>query len=61
MVQVIHQEYDPQGRIQKCKTGTCLLYRVNEIGTVIVIVYVYDTLSIRDKSELVNMIELIKK
>ena len=31
------------------KTYPCLLYIVNELGTVIFIVYIYDTLTIRYK------------
>ena len=42
---------------RQCKTGTCLLYRVNELGTEIVIVYVYGTLKIRDKTTLIDIIE----
>ena len=46
LVQVINQYNEPQGGVQKFKTDTCLLYRVNELGTVINIVYVDDPLAI---------------
>ena len=42
-------------------TYLCLLYRVNELGTAIIMVYVYDTLEIKDKPELIDTIEFIKK
>ena len=43
------------------ETDPCLLYMLNEIGTLIAIVYVDETLTIRDKPELVYFIEFIKK
>ena len=43
------------------KTNTCLLYRANELGTEIFILYVYGTLAIRDKLALMDMLERIKK
>ena len=36
--------------LKQCNTDTCLLYIVNKIGTTIIIVYIYDTLSIGYKS-----------
>ena len=44
-----------------CKTDNCIFYRVNELGTAIVIVYVDDTLSILYKKTLTDMIEYINK
>ena len=41
---------------KQCKNDPCLLYRVNEAGTVISILYVEDMLVIRDKPELMDMI-----
>ena len=35
---------------KKCKTDSCLIYRVNEIGTVIFIVCVDYTMKIGDKT-----------
>ena len=61
MVQGIHQDNETQGGLQKRKTDPCLLYRVNELGTVIFIVYVDYTLSIGDKLEFMDKIECIKK
>ena len=46
---------------KKCKTDLCLLYLVHELGTVIVIVYVYSMLVIVDIPSLLNTIECIKK
>ena len=46
---------------KQCKTDPCLLYKVNELRTEIVIVYVDDTLTIRDKTALMDMVECIKK
>ena len=46
---------------KQCKTDPCPLNRVNELGTVIVIIYVYYTLGIGDKPSLMNIIECIKK
>ena len=46
---------------KQCKNYPSILYRVNETGTAIVIVYVYDTLEIRDKPALMDTIECIKK
>ena len=42
-------------------TNPSILYRVNEIGTLIFIIYVDDNLKFRDKPELVNIIEYINK
>ena len=61
LVKGLHQNNDPQGGIQKCKTDTCLLYILNELGNVIFIIDIYDTLVIWDKPELMNTIEYIKK
>ena len=33
---------------KQCNTDTCLLYRVNEFGAELFVVYVDDTLAIRD-------------
>ena len=46
---------------KKCETDCCLLYRVNELRTVIVIIYVDKTLSVGDKPELMDTIICIKK
>ena len=46
---------------KKYKTNSCLLYQVNELNTVIVIVYVDETLAIWDKPALMDKIECIKK
>ena len=46
---------------KQCNTYPSLLYRVNELGNLIFIVYIDDTLTIGDKPSLVDMIELIKK
>ena len=46
---------------KKCKTNTCILYRVNEICTIIVIVYVHDTPEIGYKPAFVDTIEYTKK
>ena len=43
------------------KTDPCFLYRVNELGTAILIIYVDETLTIRDKPALMNKIGCIKK
>ena len=56
MVQGIHQDNDSQGGIQKWKTDTCLLYKLNELGTVIVMLCVEDTLSIGDKPSFMDTI-----
>ena len=42
--------------LEKCKTDPCLLYRVNELGTAIVIVYVDDILAKGEKSALKDTI-----
>ena len=47
--------------LKQCKTDNCILYRVNELGAVIVNAYVDGTLEIGDKSELMHTIEYIKK
>ena len=41
---------------KKFKTGPCLLYILNELGTIIVIVYVDNTLEIGDKPAFMNKI-----
>ena len=46
---------------KQCNTDPCQLYILNKLGTVIVIVYVDDMLTIKDKLALINMIECIKK
>ena len=46
---------------KKLKTDPCSLYQVNELGAVIVILYLDDTLTIRDKPELTNTIGFINK
>ena len=46
---------------KQCKTDPFIIYQLNEIMTVIVIVYVDGTLKIRDKPVLMNNIERIKK
>ena len=46
---------------KQCKTDPSLLWRVNKLETVIVIVYVYDTLEIGDKPTLMDTIECINK
>ena len=43
------------------KTDPCILWRVNKLETVIVIVYVYDTLEIGYKPALMDTIECINK
>ena len=50
-----------KAEFKQCKTYPSLLYRVNEIGTSIVILYIYKTLEIGYKPELVDTIECIKK
>ena len=42
-------------------TYYCSLYIVNDLGTVIITVYINDTMEIGDKPELINKIECIKK
>ena len=42
----IYQEYDPQGGIKIVKINICLLYRLNELGTAIFTICVYDTILI---------------
>ena len=42
-------------------TDAYILYIVNEFRTLVVIVYLYDTLEIRDKPEFMNTIEWTKK
>ena len=46
---------------KQCNNDPCLLYRLNELGTVIFIVYIDDTLEIRDKLASMDMIEFINK
>ena len=41
---------------KQCKTDSFLLYRVNKLGTVIVIIYIYDMLEMGDKPAFMNMI-----
>ena len=38
-----------------------VLYRLNELGTEIIIIYIDDTLAIGDKPALVDTVECIKK
>ena len=51
----------PKVGFKKTQTDPCLLYIVNELGTVIVIIYIDDTLVIGYKSELMDTIEFIQK
>ena len=46
---------------KKCKTEPCLLYRINELGNVIFILYKDDTLKIGDKPASVDTTEYTKK
>ena len=46
---------------KQCNNGPCILYIENELGTVIVIIYVYYKLEIVDKPEFMNFVECIKK
>ena len=48
-------------KAKKIKIDPFILYRVNELRTLIVIVYVDDTLEIGGKPALMNTIECIKK
>ena len=57
----MHQDNDSQGGIQTMQDWYLYLFRVNELGTEIIIVYVYDTLETGDKLELMDTIEWIKK
>ena len=41
---------------KQCKTDPCLLYRVNELGTGLVIIYIFDTLAIGYKPSLMDTI-----
>ena len=61
LVQGIYKDIDPQGGFKLCKTYLCLLFRLNELGTIFFIVYVYDTLEIGDKPALMDTIECINK
>ena len=45
----------------KYKTDTCILYLLNEIKTVIVTIYIYDTLDVGDRKSLMDTIEFIIK
>ena len=47
--------------MEPANDDNCLLYRVNELGNSIVVVYVYETLEIGDKPALMGVIECIKK
>ena len=47
----------PKSGFKQFKTDPCILYRVNELGTAILTVYVNGKLAIRDKSELIDIIE----
>ena len=47
--------------LNRYNTDGYVLYRVNDIGTDIVIAYKYGTLVIGDKSALVDTVECIKK
>ena len=51
----------PKKGIKQWKTDPCIIYRENKLGTVIVIVYVEDTLGIGNEPALMNIIELINK
>ena len=46
---------------KQCRTDTCLLYKVNELRTIVVILYVDDTLEMGYKTSLMNKIECINK
>ena len=47
--------------LKKCKTYPFILYRLNELGNIIVILYIDYTLKVVYKPELMNMIEYTKK
>ena len=47
--------------IKQCNIDPCVFYRVNGLGAVILVLYKYDTLEIRDKPALIDTIECIKK
>ena len=47
--------------LKQCKTDPCILYKVNEPRTEIVIVYVNEILEIGYKPELMDTIECIKE
>ena len=49
----------PETGFRKCNTGPCILFRVDEIRTEIVIVYIDETFAIGNKPELMDRIELI--
>ena len=40
--------------IKKCKLDPCLLYRLNELGTTISVIYVDDTLELEEELSLVH-------
>ena len=47
--------------LKKYKDDPFIFYRVNELGTVVSVVYVYDTLEIGYKPESMNTIKCINK
>ena len=51
----------PKAVFKQYKMDPCLLYRVNELGTEIFIVYVYDTMEIEENTALMDTIEYTKK
>ena len=68
IVQAEHFWFKEQIKTTTLKAGlkqfnndTCLLYRLNELRTVIVIVYVDNTLEIGEKTALMNKIKRVKK
>ena len=50
-----------KARLNQWNTDTCILYIVNELGTAIVIIYIYYTLEIGYKTPSMDTIECIKK
>ena len=50
-----------KARFDNCETYPCVLYRFKKLGTYISLLYIYDTLTIRDKTALMDTIEFIKK
>ena len=47
--------------LKQCKINPCLIYRVNELRTTIVVVYIDDKLVIGEKPKLMDTIECTKK
>ena len=47
--------------IKKCKLDPCLLYRLNELGATISVIYVDDTLELEYELALVDSLVFIKK